>query len=84
MKTKKTIKEILNSEDPLYELAKKTVIEMGYVRASLLQRRLKIGYAKSAYLIERLENLGDSFPAEQRALTDLLILVQEEKRRQVR
>ena len=41
-------------------------------------------YFAENYLKDRLENLGDSFPAEQRALTDLLILVQEEKRRQVR
>ena len=41
-------------------------------------------YFAENYLKDKLENLGDSFPAEQRALTDLLILVQEEKRRQVR
>jgi len=41
-------------------------------------------YFAEVYLKDRLKNLGDSFPAEQRALTDLLILVQEEKRRQVR
>ena len=41
-------------------------------------------YFAESYLKDKLENLGDSFPAEQRALIDLLILVQEEKRRQVR
>lgn len=45
-------------DEPLYEKAEKLVIEMGYCRASLLQRRFKIGYAKAAYFIELLEANG--------------------------
>ena len=53
-----TIDEILKSEDPLYEAAKEIAIEMDYASASLLQRRLKIGYASSARLLDMLEEKG--------------------------
>jgi len=45
-------------EDPLYEEAKRIVIEARKASASLLQRRLKIGYARAARLIDILEERG--------------------------
>ena len=42
-------------EDSLYEEAKKVVIEAKKASASLLQRRLRIGYARAARLIDMLE-----------------------------
>ena len=45
-------------EDPLYEEAKKVVIEAGKASASLLQRRLKIGYARAARLLDIMEEKG--------------------------
>jgi len=45
-------------EDPLYEEAKKVVIEARKASASLLQRRLRIGYARAARLIDVLEERG--------------------------
>jgi len=48
----------LGEEDPLYEEAKKIVIEARKASASLLQRRLKIGYARAARLIDVLEERG--------------------------
>ncbi len=45
-------------EDPLYETAKEVVIEAGRASASLLQRRLQIGYARAARLIDMLEERG--------------------------
>jgi len=45
-------------DDPLYEEAKKIVIEARKASASLLQRRLKIGYARAARLIDMLEERG--------------------------
>ena len=45
-------------EDPLYEEAKRIVIEARKASASLLQRRLKIGYARAARLIDVLEERG--------------------------
>jgi S-DNA-T family DNA segregation ATPase FtsK/SpoIIIE len=45
-------------EDPLYEDAKRIAIESRKASASLLQRRLKIGYARAARLIDVLEERG--------------------------
>lgn len=45
-------------EDPFYEEAKRVVIEARKASASLLQRKLKIGYARAARLIDVLEERG--------------------------
>ena len=45
-------------EDPLYEEAKKIVIMSGKASSSLLQRRLRVGYARAARLIDMLETRG--------------------------
>jgi S-DNA-T family DNA segregation ATPase FtsK/SpoIIIE len=50
-------------EDPLYEEAKGVVIEARKASASLLQRRLRIGYARAARLIDILEERGVVGPA---------------------
>ena len=51
-------------EEPLYEDAKNVVIEAKRASASLLQRRLRIGYARAARLIDILEDKGVVGPAE--------------------
>src|SRR4030042_4776768 len=51
-------------EDSLYEEAKRTVIEARKASASLLQRRLRIGYARAARLIDILEEKGVVGPGE--------------------
>ncbi len=51
-------------EDPLYEEAKRIVIEAKKASASLLQRRLSIGYARAARLLDMLEERGVVGPAE--------------------
>ncbi len=51
-------------EDPLFEEAKKVVIESKKASASLLQRRLRIGYARAARLIDMLEEKGIVGPGE--------------------
>lgn len=51
-------------DDPLYEEAKKVVIESKKASASLLQRRLRIGYARAARLIDMLEDKGMVGPAD--------------------
>lgn len=51
-------------EDPLYNEAKRVVVEAGKASASLLQRRLKVGYARAARLLDILENRGVVGPAE--------------------
>jgi S-DNA-T family DNA segregation ATPase FtsK/SpoIIIE len=51
-------------EDPLYEEAKRVVIEAGKASASLLQRKLRIGYARAARIIDMLEERGVVGPLE--------------------
>ena len=51
-------------EDPLYEEAKKLVVESQKASASLLQRRLRVGYARAARLIDMLEQKKVVGPAD--------------------
>ena len=51
-------------EDSLYEEAKRIVIEAKKASSSLLQRRLKIGYARAARLIDILEERGVVGPGQ--------------------
>jgi len=53
-----------SDEDDLYEQAFEVVKETGKASASLLQRRLKIGYARAARLIDLLEENGVVGPAD--------------------
>lgn len=55
---------IEGEEDPLYEEAKKLVIEARKASASFLQRRLRLGYARAARLIDMLEERGVVGPGE--------------------
>lgn len=52
-----------DNPDELLEEAKKLVIESRRASASFIQRKLQIGYARSAYLLDQLENLGIVGPA---------------------
>jgi S-DNA-T family DNA segregation ATPase FtsK/SpoIIIE len=45
-------------EEELYEEAKDTVVKAGKASASLLQRRLRVGYARAARLLDILEENG--------------------------
>jgi S-DNA-T family DNA segregation ATPase FtsK/SpoIIIE len=51
-------------EDPLYDTAKNVVIESMKASASLLQRRLQVGYARAARLMDMLEERGVVGPAD--------------------
>jgi S-DNA-T family DNA segregation ATPase FtsK/SpoIIIE len=52
-----------DSDDVLYEKAKKIVTERQSASASYLQRRLKIGYNRAARLVEQMEEEGIVGPA---------------------
>lgn len=45
-------------DDPLFEEAKRVGKEAGKVSASLLQRRLRVGYARAARMLDTLEEQG--------------------------
>lgn len=51
-------------DDPLYEEARRVAIEYQKASASLLQRRLKVGYARAARLLDILESKGVVGPGE--------------------
>ncbi|HUO50482.1 MAG TPA: DNA translocase FtsK [Candidatus Paceibacterota bacterium] len=51
-------------EDDLYGEAKKTVIEAGKASTSYLQRKLGVGYARAARLMDMLEDRGVIGPAD--------------------
>ncbi len=66
-------------EDPLYEEAKKLVIRSRKASASLLQRYLRIGYARAARLIDILEARGVVGPGEGAKARQVYIKTEEEE-----
>ena len=73
-------------DDDLYEDAKETVVMAGKASASLLQRRLRVGYARAARLLDLLEENGIIGPADGARPRDVLIDVAslDNERNQVR
>jgi len=63
----------LGAEDELYQEAKETVVMAGKASASLLQRRLRVGYARAARLLDMLEEEGIIGPPEGAKPRDVLI-----------
>ena len=61
------------ADDELFEEAKKIVVQSGKASASLLQRRLRVGYARAARLINLLEEAGIVGPAEGAKPRDILV-----------
>lgn len=53
-----------NDHDPMFEEAKQVIIEAGKGSASLLQRRLKLGYSRAARIIDQLEAAGVIGPGD--------------------
>ncbi len=61
------------SEDDLYDDAKTTIIEAGQASTGLLQRRLKIGYARASRLLDILEQEGIIGQADGAKPRDVLV-----------
>lgn len=53
-----------NSDDPAYEDAVKVIKNHDEVSASMLQRKLAIGYSRAARILDQLEEKGYLEPAE--------------------
>lgn len=60
-------------EDDLFNDAAETVVAAGKASASLLQRRLRVGYARAARLLDILESNGIIGPADGAKPRDVLI-----------
>jgi DNA segregation ATPase FtsK/SpoIIIE, S-DNA-T family len=53
-----------SEKDPLYEDAKKLVLETGTASTTFIQRKMKLGYARAASLMDLLEQQGIVGPSE--------------------
>jgi S-DNA-T family DNA segregation ATPase FtsK/SpoIIIE len=58
MATNQLFEEAQAPRDEMFELAKQTVIETGNASTTFLQRKLKVGYARAASLMDELEERG--------------------------
>jgi S-DNA-T family DNA segregation ATPase FtsK/SpoIIIE len=65
--------EKIEDDDDLYEEAKQTVIEAGKASTSYLQRKLGVGYARAARLIDILEERGVIGPGSGAKPREILI-----------
>lgn len=65
-------------DDAMYKDAVRVVMDSGKASASLLQRRLRVGYARAARLIETMEDRGIVGPANGARPRDVLISSMEE------
>ncbi|HYG84286.1 MAG TPA: DNA translocase FtsK 4TM domain-containing protein [Verrucomicrobiae bacterium] len=61
------------NDDDMYKEAVRVVVESGKASASLLQRRLRVGYARAARLIETMEEQGIIGPADGARPREVLI-----------
>ena len=52
------------SDDPMYQQAIEIVMESGSASASMLQRRLRVGYNRAANIVEEMERNGVVGPAQ--------------------
>lgn len=66
-------------DDELFEEARKIVVEAKKASSSLLQRRLRVGYARAARLIDLLEEKGVVGPADGAKPREVYIDSEEEK-----
>lgn len=62
-----------SAEDSMFEDAVKVVVDSGKASSSLLQRRLRVGYARAARLIEAMEEQGIVGPADGARPREVLI-----------
>lgn len=62
-----------NGGDDMFKDAVRVVVESGKASASLLQRRLRVGYARAARLVEEMEEQGIIGPADGARPRDVLV-----------
>jgi len=62
-----------DNEDDMFKDAVRVVVDSGKASASLLQRRLRVGYARAARLIENMEDQGLIGPADGARPREVLI-----------
>lgn len=65
--------EMLEEKDPMFDDAVKLVQDLGKASSSLMQRRLKLGYARAARVLDQLEQAGIVGPANGAKPRDILV-----------
>ena len=65
-------------DDELYEQAREEVISAGKASTSYLQRKLKVGYARAARLVDMLEERGVIGPGEGAKPREVMVKMDEE------
>lgn len=75
--------EDIDNSDPMLEDAIKLVVEAGQASTSLLQRRLRLGYARAGRLIDTMEQMGIVGPHEGSKSRKVLMTQQQWMERQV-
>ncbi|MBU0625165.1 DNA translocase FtsK [Patescibacteria group bacterium] len=73
------ISAVDDNDDELYDEARATVIKAGKASASYLQRRLKVGYARAARLLDLLEERGIIGPGEGAKPREILVSAIEDE-----
>ncbi|MBR2734861.1 MAG: DNA translocase FtsK, partial [Clostridia bacterium] len=63
--------------DPMMAEAVKCVVEAGQASTSLLQRRLRVGYARAGRLVDEMEQMGIVGPHEGSKPRQVLITYQQ-------
>jgi len=54
----KSVEGVIGEKDELYETARRIVLETGQASTSFLQRRLRLGYARAARILDLMEQEG--------------------------
>ena len=54
----KPVEAFVTEKDELYEMAKRLVLASGQASTSFLQRRLRLGYARAARILDLMEQAG--------------------------
>lgn len=72
-----------SDQDPMLEEAIKCVVEAGQASTSLLQRRLRLGYARAGRLIDEMETMGIVGPHEGSKPRQVLLTQQQYMERQM-
>jgi S-DNA-T family DNA segregation ATPase FtsK/SpoIIIE len=68
-----TTGDTLEDKDPMFDDAVKLVQDLGKASSSLMQRRLKLGYARAARVLDQLEQAGIVGPANGAKPREILI-----------
>jgi len=69
----KPVEALLAEKDELYDLAKRLVLETRQASTSLLQRRLRLGYARAARILDLMEQEGLVGPPQGSRPREILI-----------